>query len=60
MSKKPKPFHHGNLRRALIATATETIREHGVEAVTMRGLSQAIGVSRTAAYRHFENKRDLL
>ena len=60
MTKNDKPFHHGNLRRALIETALATLGAQGVEALTMRGLSQAIGVSRTAAYRHFESKRDLL
>ena len=36
------------------------IAEEGVENLTMRGLSQRIGVSRTAPYRHFPDKAALL
>ncbi len=60
MTRNQKPFHHGNLRQALISSALEMVSECGVGAVTMRGLSEAIGVSRTAAYRYFEDKRGLL
>lgn len=55
-----KPYHHGGLREALLATARTMIAEEGIESVTMRGLSQRVGVSRTAPYRHFEDKSSLL
>jgi AcrR family transcriptional regulator len=53
-------YHHGDLRISLINATVEIIDKQGVEAVTMRGLSEWVGVSRTAAYRHFSNKADLL
>jgi AcrR family transcriptional regulator len=53
-------YHHGNLREALLETAASIINEDGVRVVTMRSLSERLGVSRSAAYRHFEGKDDLL
>ncbi len=32
----------------------------GVEKLSMRGLAEAVGVSRTAAYHHFKDKNELL
>jgi AcrR family transcriptional regulator len=55
-----KNYHHGNLREQLIKTALDIISEHGLEKVSMRGLGQRIGVSRTAPYRHFKDKSALL
>lgn len=55
-----KQYHHGDLQRQLIETAIEIISEHGLEKVSMRGLGQRIGVSRTAPYRHFADKSALL
>ena len=60
MDESKKPYHHGDLRRALIQEALKVVENEGTEAVTMRALGQATGVSRTAAYRHFGNKIDLL
>jgi len=60
-ARKPRrPYHHGNLRRALIDEALATIREAGVDAVTLREIGARVGVSRTALYRHFADKRALL
>ncbi len=60
-ARKPRrPYHHGNLRRALIDEALATIREDGVDAVTLREIGARVGVSRTALYRHFADKRALL
>lgn len=55
-----KTYHHGDLHTALLETTRAIIAAEGVEAVTMRGLSQRIGVSRTAPYRHFDDKASLL
>lgn len=60
MTEKHGSYHHGDLRRALISTALELLADKGLDAVTMRELSQIIGVSRMAAYRHFKNKSELL
>jgi AcrR family transcriptional regulator len=56
----PKPYHHGNLRRALLDEALATIRTEGVEGLTLREIGARLGVSRTALYRHFADKRALL
>jgi len=59
--RKPRrPYHHGNLRRALLDAALDTIRVQGVDALTLREIGTQVGVSRTALYRHFADKRALL
>ncbi len=59
MTKK-KSYHHGDLRRQLIKTALIIISDQGLGKISMRGLGQRLGVSRTAPYRHFSDKNDLL
>jgi AcrR family transcriptional regulator len=58
--KRAGQYHHGDLRRALIDQALRTIDADGVEALTLRGVGEALGVSRTALYRHFSDKRALV
>ncbi|WP_085283284.1 TetR/AcrR family transcriptional regulator [Colwellia chukchiensis] len=53
-------YHHGDLRKSLIATATEMVAQAGVESLSLRKLAERIGVSRTAAYHHFTDKNALL
>ena len=55
-----KSYHHGNLRSALIETGLELIAEKGVRALTLREIGARVGVSRMAAYRHFDDKAKLL
>jgi AcrR family transcriptional regulator len=55
-----RPYHHGNLRRALLDEALATIRAEGVEGLTLREIGARVGVSRSALYRHFVDKRALL
>lgn len=55
-----RPYHHGNLRRALLDEALATIQSEGVDALTLREIGARLGVSRTALYRHFADKRALL
>ena len=60
-ARKPRrPYHHGNLRRALLDEALATIRAEGVSGLTLREIGARLGVSRTALYRHFADKRALL
>ena len=60
-ARKPRHrYHHGNLRRALLDEALATIRAEGVDALTLREIGARLGVSRTALYRHFADKRALL
>jgi AcrR family transcriptional regulator len=58
--KQPDRYHHGDLRRALVEEAVVTIDREGVERLTLRGIGERLGVSRTALYRHFADKSDLL
>jgi AcrR family transcriptional regulator len=58
--KPQRPYHHGNLRRALLDEALSTIRTEGVDGLTLREIGARLGVSRTALYRHFADKRALL
>jgi len=58
--KRAGQYHHGDLRRALIDQALRTIDKQGVEGLTLRAVGEALGVSRTALYRHFSDKQSLI
>jgi AcrR family transcriptional regulator len=61
VEKQPaKPYHHGDLRRALLDEALHTIQTHGVGHLTLRTVGERLGVSRSALYRHFADKQALL
>lgn len=53
-------YHHGNLETALIAAATEMIRESGVEHISLRAVAAQVGVSPSAAYHYFPDKDALI
>jgi AcrR family transcriptional regulator len=55
-----RAYHHGNLRAALIEAGLELIEQKGVQALTLREIGARVGVSRSAAYRHFKDKAGLL
>lgn len=55
-----KPFHHGDLRQALLTEAERLVDEHGAEGFSLREAARAVGVSPAAAYRHFADKGALL
>jgi AcrR family transcriptional regulator len=55
-----RPYHHGNLRRALLAAAERTVRERGVQDLSLRELAREIGVSHGAPRRHFPDRQALL
>jgi len=44
----------------MLVEAVKTIQRRGVDALTLRGVGEKLGVSRTALYRHFANKEALL
>ncbi|MGY4098005.1 TetR/AcrR family transcriptional regulator [Nocardia sp. R16R-3T] len=54
------PYHHGDLRNALVRAAAELAETGGPEAVTVRAVARHVGVTPTAAYRHFTNHEELL
>jgi AcrR family transcriptional regulator len=53
-------YHHGDLERALLVTALDIIGSDGVEALTLRRVGARVGVSRSALYRHFDDKAALV
>ncbi|RZB18754.1 TetR/AcrR family transcriptional regulator [Streptomyces sp. F001] len=60
MSAASRPYHHGDLRSALLASAERTLREKGVAALSLRELAREAGVSHAAPGRHFKDKQALL
>ncbi|MPZ79362.1 MAG: TetR family transcriptional regulator [Actinophytocola sp.] len=60
-SGSPKrAYHHGDLRNALIAAAAELAAQGGPGSVTIRAAARLVGVTPTAAYRHFAGQEELL
>jgi AcrR family transcriptional regulator len=55
-----RPYHHGNLRTALLAEAERTLRERGSQDLSLRELARAAGVSHAAPRRHFPDRQALL
>lgn len=53
-------YHHGNLRQALLERAVEVARAGGPDAVVLRDVQRAAGVSNSAAYRHYADRQALL
>jgi AcrR family transcriptional regulator len=53
-------YHHGDLRRALLAVAAEAIAESGPAALSLRDLARRAGVSHAAPTHHFGDKAGLL
>lgn len=53
-------YHHGRLRAALVEEAVAVARAEGPERLGVRELARRIGVSPTAAYRHFAKVDDLV
>jgi AcrR family transcriptional regulator len=55
-----RAYHHGNLRSALLAQAEKTVRERGVQELSLRELAREVGVSHAAPRRHFADRQALL
>ncbi|HEX6739484.1 MAG TPA: TetR/AcrR family transcriptional regulator [Vicinamibacteria bacterium] len=53
-------YHHGDLRRALLAQAEALVAEEGLSALTLREVARRSGVSQAAPYRHFPSKLALI
>jgi len=57
---KRHSYHHGDLANALTEAAIELARAGGPEAIVLREAARQVGVSATAAYRHFAGHGDLM
>ena len=58
--RKPRSYHHGNLKQALLRASLDLIRQAGPQAFTLREVARRAGVSHNAPYRHFRDKEELL
>jgi len=55
-----RPYHHGDLRRALIDAARRLLESEGPTALSLRAVAREAGVSPAAPYHHFKDKGELL
>lgn len=54
------PYHHGNLRQALLEAALIILAREGEAGLGLRDIARAVGVSAAAPYRHFDSRAALL
>ena len=55
-----RPYHHGDLKRVVIETAQDMLREDKGWQFTLREVARRAGVSHAAPYKHFPDKGALL
>jgi AcrR family transcriptional regulator len=60
MPSTARPYHHGQLRQAVIDAALQLAEESGDERVSLREVARRIGVSSGAPFRHFANHEALM
>lgn len=60
MPRPRLPYHHGDLRNALIDAAAQMVEQGGQERFSLREAARSVGVTANAAYRHFADKSALL
>ncbi len=60
MTDDPRPYHHGDLRAALLAAAEAELTEKGIEAFSLRAVAKRAGVSHAAPAHHFGDVTGLL
>jgi AcrR family transcriptional regulator len=58
--KDAQPYHHGDLRNALLLAAEQLLAEQGAASLSLRAVAKRAGVSHAAPYRHFRDKAALL
>lgn len=55
-----KPYHHGDLSRALVDAGRRILETEGPDALSLRAVAREAGVSPAAPYHHFKDKGELL
>ena len=62
MYKKPRrdTYHIKDLKRMLLRSVRDELREHGVDSASLRRIASRAGVSHAAPYRHYRGKEGLL
>jgi len=56
----PTPYHHGDLKNALIKAGTEILGSEGLGGLSLRKVAKQAGVSHAAPYSHFTDKQALI
>ena len=54
------PYHHGDLKNALIQAGVEILAREGVGGLSLRKVAKQAGVSHAAPYSHFADKQALI
>src|SRR5258708_15328676 len=57
---RARPYHHGDLRNALLDAARAILEEESLASLSLRAVARRAGVSHAAPYRHFPNHEALL
>ncbi|TCR20985.1 TetR/AcrR family transcriptional regulator [Streptomyces sp. BK205] len=60
ITKPDRPYHHGDLRRAILGAALDVIAAEGPAALSLRDLARRAGVSHAAPAHHFKDRTGLL
>lgn len=60
MKASKQSYHHGDLQQTLIKAAKQILLTSGLAGLSMRKLAEVTGVSRSAPYHHFSDKKALL
>src|SRR5882757_299003 len=60
MPQSNAPYHHGNLRPALVRAAMELLEESGEADLPLRAVARRAGVSPAAPYRHYADREALV
>lgn len=55
-----RTYHHGDLRSALVDAGLNALETTDIAAISLRQIARDVGVSATAVYRHFPDKRALM
>lgn len=55
-----RPYHHGDLRTALIVEGLRLLADRDAESLSLREVARGVGVSATSVYRHFPDKEALM
>ena len=60
VATESRPYHHGDLSRALVDAARRILEKEGPAALSLRAVAREAGVSPAAPYHHFKDKGELL
>src|SRR5262245_10143650 len=58
--RRPRSYHHGNLKEVLLEAARKLIEQYGPAGFSLTEAARLAGVSPAAPYRHFRDREALL